>query len=424
MVSFIADLARIRFFVGTAAVLVVFFLDALLVAQETSQAEREASPAAAVPEPALSTTTLLDGKVVPAADLQIAAGALSGREIPAGLTIDELREITLQPAPIKPPEQKPAVVVELIGGGMVPASQVTLADDVCSIAWTHGQPLKVAIDAIRAIRFQPVVVNDEFTKALAAPSADVDRIFVTVEGKTDSVTGLVNKLTDTEISLEIDGQIRTLPRERVFGVVVALAAPETRLPRCTVHFTDGSVLGGDLIALDAKQGQLQLSGATKVDLPRDSIHHVVVRSSRVLYLSDLKPTSVKQQAIVTLPRPWQRDRSVTGKTLAIGPRTFAKGIGVQAHNELSFDVPEGFDVLAATIGLDADAEGKGDCLFEVIVDGQRLLSERMRGSDPPRDIQIPLPRAKQVTLVVLPGAELDLADHADWAEVRLLRNKK
>ena len=389
---------------------VVLFLFGSLSAQEQS--------------PEQPQITFLDGKTVGTPNLQVAAGALSGTSIPAGTTIDDLQLIQLTSAPILPPLEKPAIIVDLVGGGSIGAKQVTLADDVCTITWAGGDPLKVSIDALRAIRLQPTIDSEEFNKAFAAPATDVDRIFVKIEGKIDSVTGLVNKLTDTEISLELDGQVRNLPRDRVLGVVVSLAAPETRLPRCTFHLRDGSVLGGDLISLQGNKAQVQVAGNSQVALPWDTVQRVVVRSSRVLLLSDLKPTAVKQQAFVTLARPWQKDRSVTGRPLTLGTRVFDKGIGVQSHSELTFDVPDDFDVLAATIGIDADAAGKGDCIVEVMVDGTKVFSERVRGSDPPRDIQVPLKNARQITLVVLPGADLDLADHADWALVRLLKNKK
>ncbi|WP_254513542.1 NPCBM/NEW2 domain-containing protein [Anatilimnocola floriformis] len=376
--------------------------------------------------------TLLDGKTVATPNLSVAAGAVSGTDIPAGTTLDDLQLIQLTAAPVLPPLEKPAIIVDLVGGGSIGAKQVTLADDQCIITWAGGDPLKVSIDALRAIRLQPTIDSEEFNKSLAAPAADVDRLFVKVEGKIDSLTGLMSKLTETEISLEIDGQVRNLPRDRVLGVVISQAAPETRLPRCTFHLRDGSVLGGDLISLQGNKAQVQVGGNSQIALPWDTVQRVVVRSSRVLFLSDLKPTAVKQQAFVTLARPWQKDRSVTGKPLTLGTRVFDKGIGVQSHNELTFDVPDDFDSLNATIGIDADAAGKGDCLIEVMVDGQKLLSERVRGNEPPRDIQVPLKNARasslagtrQITLVVLPGADLDLADHADWALVRLLKNKK
>jgi hypothetical protein len=388
-----------------------FFILVIAAAQET-------------PQPIVPQITLLDGKVHPAANLKVAAGAITADEFPAGITLDDVRLIQVHASPAPPPAEKPAIIVDLVGGGSIGASQVTIADDHCTIAWSAGDALKVPIDALRAIRFQPTVASDEFSKALAAPAADVDRIFVKIEGKIDSITGLVNKLSETEISLEVDGQLRNLPRDRVFGVVVALAAPETRLPRCTFQLRDGSSLGGDLVALNGNKAQIQIAGTSQISLPWDVVQRVIVRSSRVLYLSDLKPSAVKQQAFVTLPRPWQRDRSVTGKPLTLGETSYEKGIGVQSRAELTFDVPDEFDALAAIIGIDADANGKGDCVCEVLVDGLKVFSERIRGGEAPKELQVPLMRAKQITLIVLPGADLDLADHADWADIRLLKNKK
>jgi hypothetical protein len=380
--------------------------------------------AAAQPPPTPTQLTLLDGATHAITDLKIAAGNLTGTGLPTGLTLDDLRLIVTPSSGLLSTPGEQYYLVELSGGGTVKARQVTIADDHATIEWAAGNSLKVPIDVVRAIRFQPGVGNDEFNKSLAAPAADLDRIFVKVEGKIDSVTGLLNKLTETELTVELNGQMRSLPRDRVFGVVVALAAPETKLPRCTLNLVDGSVLGGDLTSLAAGKAELQLAAGSKVEIPWETVQRVVVRSSRVLYLSDLKPTSVKQQAFVTLPRAWQRDRSVTGKALTLAGRSFEKGIGVQSHNELTFDVPGEFDSLSATIGIDADAGGKGDCQFEILVDGQRVFSERIRGADAPQEIHVPLNRAKQITLVVLPGAELDLADHADWADIRLLKNKK
>lgn len=368
--------------------------------------------------------TLLDGKPLPATGLELADGVFRAAGLPAGLTLDDLRAITVKSPASSPATEKPVVVVvDLVGGGSVAAQQVTIADDQCTIRWSLGEPLKVPIDALRAIRFQPTVANEEFNKSLAAPAADVDRLFVNIDGKIDSITGLVTGLTDAELAIEVDGQVRTLPRDRVFGIVVALAAPETRLPRCTFHLADGSVLGGDFVSLAGGKAQIQVAGNSRVEVPWDAVSRIVVRSSRVVYLSDLKPVDFKQQVIVTLRRPWQRDKCVTGKPLTLGGRTFEKGIGLQSQAELTFDIPGEYDVLAATIGIDDDTGDKGDCIFEVVVDGQRLFSQRVRGTDPPQDIQVPVARGKRVSLVVLPGEDLDLADHADWADVRLLKNK-
>jgi len=113
-----------------------------------------------------------------------------------------------------------------------------------------------------------------------------------------------------------------------------------------------------------------------------------------------------------------------GKPLTLGGRVYEKGLGVHARSSLTFASEKKWDVLAATIGLDAAAGGKGDCVFVVLVDGQPLLTQRVKGKDPPQDIQVPISGREQITLVVEPGEGLDLADHADWCDARFLKNRE
>jgi hypothetical protein len=143
-----------------------------------------------------------------------------------------------------------------------------------------------------------------------------------------------------------------------------------------------------------------------------------------VFLSDLRPVEARLRPIVTLARPWRADRSIEGGPLTVGGRTFEKGLGVASRSELVFDTHERFDVLAATVGIDASAAGRGDCEFVVLADGKEVLRQRMRGSDPPRDIRAKVAGAQRIALVVEPGEELDLSDHADWCDARLLRTAR
>jgi alpha-galactosidase len=115
---------------------------------------------------------------------------------------------------------------------------------------------------------------------------------------------------------------------------------------------------------------------------------------------------------------------VTGKPLTIGTQVYDKGIGVHARSSLTFAADKKWDTLAATIGLDAGAGGKGDCVFVVVADGQPIFSRRMRGTDPPHELQLPITGREQITLLVEPGEGLDMADHANWCDVRLLKSRK
>jgi NPCBM/NEW2 domain-containing protein len=161
-----------------------------------------------------------------------------------------------------------------------------------------------------------------------------------------------------------------------------------------------------------------------VAVPWSAVADVTVRSRRVAYLSDLKPTAVQQRSIAFLDVPWRRDRSVMGRTLTLAGRTFEKGIGVHATSRLTFAAGGKYDELAAEIGIDAETSGNGDCVFSVLADGETLFSSRVRGADPPQSIRLDIGGKQEVVLVVEAGEGLDLADHADWCDVRLIKAKK
>jgi hypothetical protein len=208
------------------------------------------------------------------------------------------------------------------------------------------------------------------------------------------------------------------------GIVVAQPQAADELTRCLVHLRDGSRLAGDLTAIADDRATLTLPGGGQVAFPWSAARSVEVRSSLVAFLSDLKPLEVEETTLLTLPRPWQRDKSVMGKPLTLGTRVFDKGIGVHARSTLSFAADRKYDVLAAVIGIDAQAGGKGDCVFTVLGDGQSLFMRRIKGNDPPQDLNLDISRCEQVTLLVEPGEGLDLADHANWCDVRMIKKSK
>jgi hypothetical protein len=370
-----------------------------------------------------ASLVLLDGTAIRVQSLSIADGKLSGEGVPSGLVLDDLRHIDVAPVS-DAASDKPAVQIELRGDGRILSKSVTIDDDKCRVEWGIGPPLALPIDAVRGVRFDPSTPNPEFDKALLAPAADADRIFLRVDGKTDSVTGLIAGLSADQLTVQIDGQERALPRASVLGIVVAQPPAAGDPAHCLVELQGGARLPGDLTQVSGDRAKLVMPGGGQVEFPWSAAVRVSVRSRRVAFLSDLEPTTVEESVLLTLPRPWQRDKSAMGKSLVLGGRTFEKGIGVHARSSLSF-VNEGrYSELAATIGLDEQSGGKGDCVFVVLGDGQSLFSKRMAASDPPHQLSLDISRVKEITLLVEPGAGLDLGDLADWADVRFIKGKR
>jgi NPCBM/NEW2 domain len=367
---------------------------------------------------------LLDGSIVPFRSLQIENELLRGDDLPPNLTLDDLRRIEL-PAEREFEQQKPKAVVTLRFGGQVRATSISIADDKCHIEWSAGRPLSVPVDFVRAVRFNLTPSSAEFQKALAAHSAELDRVFVTDDqGQTSSVTGSIDVLDSDRLTLNVNEKEQRVPASKLYGFVVAQPATTESPPKCLVTFRDGSTLGGDVLTVANSQASLSLPGSGKAEFAWSAVVRVSVRSIRVAFLSDVKPIAEEQQPLLTLPQPAQRDKSVSGGPLTLDKQTFEKGLGVHARSSLTFAADKRWDKFAVTIGLDAAAGGKGDCVFVVIADGQRLLARPMKGTDPPAEIELAITGRESVTLLVEPGEGLDLADHADWCDARFIKARK
>jgi hypothetical protein len=365
--------------------------------------------------------TLLDGTVQQAKSLAITAGKVSGDGLPQPIPLDELRQIRLATVA---PETRPAIVLHLLGGGKILAKSISIENDECQVGTSLAGKLTIPLDQVRGVRLQPATSSPEFDKALAAPSADQDRLFIKIEDKVDSTAGIFKSLGEKEFQFDLGGESKTLPREKLFGFVVAQGSVEDDATKAVITLRDGSLIAGEIESLAGGKLAAHLPGGSKMEIPQEAVASLALRSSRLVFLSDLKPLAEEQRSIAFLDVPWQKDRSVQGRTLTLGQRTFEKGIGCHAECRLTFAADGKWDVLAAVIGIDAETMGKGDCVFSVLADGEAVFTRRVKGTDSPQEIQVDIPRAKQIVLVVESGAGLDLGDHADWCDVRFIKSSK
>jgi len=131
-----------------------------------------------------------------------------------------------------------------------------------------------------------------------------------------------------------------------------------------------------------------------------------------------------QEPILAPNRPWQADRTVAGQTLTLRKQTFDKGLGVASYSKLTYELPGQYETFAATIGIDDETAGAGDAVFVVLGDGRELFRLRATGKDAPHQLRLDVTGVRRLELIVEPGEQLDLADHADWGDACLIRPEK
>lgn len=370
---------------------------------------------------------LLDGSLVSVRSMAIAGGRVSGDGAPADLTLDDLQRIRSAWDIDDIPFTGATTNIELRDGGRLYARQITIAEEKARIEGWGGLPLVVPVDLLRGVRLDLEADRAEFDKSLAAPAAELDRLFIENErDQLDSVTGLVESLDAEQLKIDVAGQIRTVQLGKIFGVVFAQPVDVKSQPKILVKFRDGSRLSGEKLSLANGKATLSLGANSEAQFDWLSVDDVAIRSSRMAYLSDLTPSKDEQTPFVTLPLPTQRDKSVSGNRLRVGLESFDKGLGVHARSALTFATDGKWDLFVAKIGLDEEADHKGDCVFQVLADGKSIFERRVqnRGVLPvAEEIKLPITGCQQLTLIVEPGAGLDLADHANWCDARLIKNK-
>ena len=192
--------------------------------------------------------------------------------------------------------------------------------------------------------------------------------------------------------------------------------------------TDGSLLIGKLGQTSADNLiSLFLPGNNELLIDTRKISEIKIQSANLVYLSDLEPIDVEQRSSFAVERAWQRDLSIEGNPLTLGlsgsGRTvrFEKGLGTSAFTRIEYDNSEGFTRFRAVVGIDVETGGRGDCQVSVVGDGIQLWTGRVKADDDPAPVSVDITGLQQISLVVEPGEQFDLADHVDWGEARFTR---
>ena len=250
------------------------------------------------------------------------------------------------------------------------------------------------------------------------------------------VSGFLESLDAEKLQLNYKGSSRPIKREKVTAIIIAdtdLDPPQGI--KANALFVDGSFIKGALVKLDDQSITMELSGKQQIKIASEFLYRIEVLSDSIAYLSSLEPVEAVQQPQFVVARPWQRNSSIAGNPLrlkvasedsgtATSPlKTFSNGIGTSSFSRLVFENTNDFSRMMVTAGIDAETEGRGDCVMRIEGDGIALWSKRIRGDDTAVDVDVDISGIKQIALIVDPGEQFDLADHADWADARFLKTK-
>jgi hypothetical protein len=185
----------------------------------------------------------------------------------------------------------------------------------------------------------------------------------------------------------------------------------------------------------ASAGGSVSGGATQTfvpPFPSDAVLYLTVTTGptptptpvpqQVTYLSDMNRTSM-----VNGFGPAERDQSNgeqaagDGRPIALKGVSYAKGLGVHADSDLSYQLGGNYATFVSDIGIDDETGRKGSVVFQVWADGVKLYdSGLITRSSETKSISVGITGKQVLRLVVTNGGDDINDDHADWAGARLI----
>lgn len=287
-------------------------------------------------------------------------------------------------------------------------------------------PLRLPVASLDAICFQPdrrhAAAQAAMEKARSQRDVSEDVLIVLTEERVTVLRGVMESLAPGEAGFRWRNRTVPIDPERVYGLVFAEGVAEGGMAPAVCMLRDGDAWAGTLAGGDASGIELELATGERVRLPLHQIEGIRFHSKRLTFLSDLEPASYHFEPFGVTYWPWRRDVSVSNRPMRIGDREFERGIGMRSQARLVYELEESYSTFAAVIGIDSAVRPLGNTVFRVLADDEEVFnSGDVTGRDEAREILVPINGARRLELAVDFGEELDIADHANWGDARLIR---
>lgn len=387
----------------------------------------------------------LAGRRVAGAILAMSADevVVRGAEGDAKFAAADVARVTFSAKPGGEPT-KPAAWVELVDGTQLVATELTRTKG--KFAWrsplesAEAAPASLEGRDVRTVRFQAAddAVLDRFAE-IASRKASGDQIVIR-RGETtiDSLSGIVRDISADAVQFEIDGETRPVAMKRVFGIV--FYQPVGReLKKTACVLTDAAGMALPAAAMQLADGKVTITTPAGLEFARslDAVKRIDFAAAKTLFLGDLKPESVEYAPLVGdkaspelaqlfQPRvdralfggPLQLPREENGRTAPAW--AYAKGIAIHSRTKLVYRLPRAFRSFSATVGIDSRVRPAGNVRLTIAGDDKPLYEGTIAGNDAPVTLSLDLAGVKRLTILVDFGEDLDVADHLNLCDARLV----
>jgi len=313
----------------------------------------------------------------------------------------------------------------LVDGGQVSGRLLASEPRSVRIEPGWGPPVTIPFEALAAVRFgypADAAADKELASRVAARDPARDQLIVAKGAQPVILSGALEALGPEGWEFRLASRLQKAPLDRAYAVVLGTApgSPDARPERFVL--TSGDAFTGDILEATAAFIRIGSAAFGECRLDWTHIDRIRVRSPLVTWLAETKFKSQQVKSALGVDWTPRVNLNVTGGPIRLGGRTFERGLGVHGTTTVTYRLDGKQSRLQAVIGIDDAVGRRGSVIFRVIGDGRELYkSDVLRGGAKPVDLSVDITGVKVLELSTDAADGLDMGDHANWADLRLIR---
>lgn len=345
------------------------------------------------------------------------------------LATSDLLELRFKPDTTAVPNAEGLIRARLTDGSLLQLGDVkTTSKELRGKHPLIGE-IVIPMSAVASLRL--AAPNPKFDplwdKLLEEPSK-TDMVVVQKTEVLDHLDGVVGNIDEQSIKFLLDGDDIPVKREKAFGLIYARKPSSAKLA-ARAKLSNGDVVSVKSISTNGEEWKLISAAGPTWTLPAAGVGLVDYKLGKIVYLSAVDPRNVKYTPWIGFDGQsdffwkFRRDRSLEGKPLRLGQKTYARGLAIHSKTELRYRLGGEFRRFQALMGIDDEITNTeiGAASVRILGDRKELYSGECRPRQTPIPLDLNVTGVVELDIIVDYGPDDDIGDRIHLADARLVK---
>jgi len=284
--------------------------------------------------------------------------------------------------------------------------------------------------AVHSLRFTPPNAKfDPLWEQLLEKGTKSDMIVLQKAEVLDHLDGVVGAIDEQTIKFLLDGDEIPVKREKAFGIIYARKPYNGKLT-ARVQFANGDSIAAKSVTSNGDEWKVTSLVGQTWTLAASDISLVDYSLGKVVYLSTMEPRNVKYTPFIQFDGQtefywkFRRDRSLEGKPLRLGQKTYSRGLAIHSKTELRYRLGGEYRRFQALLGIDDEITNTnwGATAVRIVGDRRELYAGECRPRQSPIPLDLDVSDVVELDIIVDFGPDKsDISDRIHLADARLVK---